>query len=239
MGYSRVGFTITGVDIKTQKHYPFEFVQGDALEYLAEHGHEFDVIHASPPCQGYSIMRNLPWLRHKEYQLLIHPTRVLLEASGREWVIENVMGAKLPAGWLCGNMFGLPFFRHRYFEASRLLLMPAHVQHRQTIRAGRMLGNRAAAIVYSEAEDARGVGSWPGRRGKGEAGSGLTITHNGAQRVGVNVGHAAGVGQARAAMGLEYMTRDELAQAIPPAYTEYIGRQLMVQLVVDKASTSG
>jgi DNA (cytosine-5)-methyltransferase 1 len=34
--------------------FPFEFVQADAFEYVKEHGREFDVIHASPPCQGYA-----------------------------------------------------------------------------------------------------------------------------------------------------------------------------------------
>jgi hypothetical protein len=28
-------------------------------------------------------------------------------------------------------------------------------------------------------------------------------------------------------MGIDWMTRDELAQAIPPAYTEFIGTQLL------------
>jgi DNA (cytosine-5)-methyltransferase 1 len=41
------------------------------------------------------------------------------------------------------------------------------------------------------------------------------------------VGHFADVGTARRAMGIDWMTRDELAQAIPPAYTEWIGRQLI------------
>lgn len=50
MGYYRAGFEVVGVDIKPQKHYPFEFHQADALEYLVEHGREFDAIHASPPC---------------------------------------------------------------------------------------------------------------------------------------------------------------------------------------------
>ena len=116
MGYHRAGFDeIVGVDIKPMPRYPFTFIQADALEYVAAHGHEFDAIHASPPCQGYSIMRNLPWLRHKEYPLLIQPTADALNATGRAWVIENVMGAKLASGWLCGTMFGLPFFRHRFF----------------------------------------------------------------------------------------------------------------------------
>src|SRR5437660_1060118 len=72
VGYHRAGFTeIVGVDIKPQPRYPFTFVLGDSLEYIKAHGHEFDAIHASPPCQGYSIMRNLPWLRDKVYPLLI------------------------------------------------------------------------------------------------------------------------------------------------------------------------
>src|SRR3990167_2895583 len=94
VGYHQAGFdTIVGVDIKPQKHYPFTFVEADALEYLAEHGHEFDAIHASPPCQGYSIMRNLPWLRDKDYPLLIEPIRERLIAAAVPYIIENVAGA--------------------------------------------------------------------------------------------------------------------------------------------------
>ena len=57
MGYHRAGFTdIVGIDVKPQPRYPFTFHTGDALEYVAEHGQEFDVIHASPPCQAFSTM---------------------------------------------------------------------------------------------------------------------------------------------------------------------------------------
>ena len=194
MGYSRAGFDeIVGVDIKPQPHYPFAFVQADALEYVAEHGHEFDAIHASPPCQGYSSMRNLPWLREKEYPLLIDPVRALLEATGKPWVIENVMGAKLPAGWLCGTMFDLPFYRHRYFETPFFWLAPGHAQHFH-------LGSRARTITWQS-----------------ELTRANTIAH-----APVAVYRAAAV-----AMDIDWMTQEELSQAIPPAYTEYVGQGLL------------
>jgi len=91
MGYHRAGFDdITGIDIHTQPRYPFKFIQGDALEYLAEHGHEYDVIHASPPCPAYS-MASMQWRKSGiEYQDLIEPLRELLIANGKPYIIEHV-----------------------------------------------------------------------------------------------------------------------------------------------------
>ena len=211
VGYHRAGFEVVGVDHKPQKHYPFPFILADALEYLREHGREYDAIHASPPCQAYSIMRNLPWLRDKEYPRRIAPTRAVLEEIGKPWVIENVMGAKLSAGWLCGTMFGLPFFRHRFFEAGGWFwLQLGHVSHSGVIQPGRNLGNRGHALTVKHS-----LSRWQG---------------NGAQKSGVGIGHAAGWRLAAEAMTIDWMTRDELSQAIPPAYTEWIGKQLMRHL---------
>lgn len=239
-GYQLADFYVTGVDHVPQPRYCGEaFVQADALTYVAEHGREYDAIHASPPCQGYSIMRNLPWLRDREYPLLITPTRDALVATGKPWVLENVMGAHLPAGWLCGAMFGLPVYRHRAFETSFFWLQPGHPRHRQVIKPGRRLGHRRAVPVYSAAEDARGLASRPNRRGRVPVGFQTeTGRHslaawqrgNGAQRPGVGVGHAAGWRDFARALGVEWMDREGATQAIPPAYTHYLGVELLAVL---------
>ncbi|HEU4641267.1 MAG TPA: DNA cytosine methyltransferase [Gemmatimonadaceae bacterium] len=197
MGYARAGFTVVGVDVKPQPRYPFAFVQADALEYIAAHGHEYDAIHASPPCQGYSRMRHLPWLSDREYPRLLEPVRALLRTADVPYVIENVEDAPMPNSVvLCGRMFGLPLYRHRRFESSLLLLQPEHERHEHVIFPGRRLNARYSA--------------------------------NSAGVVGV-YGHTSGVkiAHARAAMGIDWMVRDELTQAIPPAYTEFLGHQLM------------
>jgi len=202
VGYSQAGFDeIVGVDINPQRRYPFQFVQADALEYLAEHGHEFDVIHASPPCQGYSPMRNLPQLKDKEYPLLIEPTQELLDSIGKPWVIENVMGARLEAGWLCGAMFGLPFYRHRYFLTNWFWLQPGHPRHIDTKGPSSSLGGKVRDFVI-----------------KSRLQQGNTNT----------IGHASKeyVQMVAEAMEIDWMERDELTQAIPPAYTRWIGRSL-------------
>lgn len=133
-GYQMAGFYVVGVDIKPQRHYIGEhFVLGDALEYCREHGAEFDVIHASPPCQQHSTLRAI---HHREYACYIVASRDLLGAIGNPWVIENVSGAPLlnPV-MLCGTMFGLRLFRHRLFESSILLRAPSHSAH--TLKAPR------------------------------------------------------------------------------------------------------
>lgn len=129
MGYHRAGFDVVGVDIAPQPNYPFEFHQADALDFLAAHGHEFDAIHASPPCQAYSPLNAY---NHKAYPDLVDDVRAGLIATGLPYVIENVPQAPLrePA-LLCGAMFGLTVYRHRAFETSFPLTAPPHPVHLQ------------------------------------------------------------------------------------------------------------
>ena len=106
-GYHRAGFEPYGIDNKAQPHYPFPFLQMDALEAIDRllrgegltfsngktlYLQDFDAYHASPPCQGYSIMHNLPWLHGRDYPLLILPTLKRLKDTGKPYVVENVMG---------------------------------------------------------------------------------------------------------------------------------------------------
>ena len=205
MGYHRAGFDVTGVDIAPQPRFPFAFVQADALDYVRDHGCEFDAIHASPPCQGYSRLRHLPWLAGKDWPLLIEPVRLLLNATGRPWVIENVADAPIDGVVLCGMMFGLPTYRHRRFECSSLLLQPPHPQHRQIVGHGRLPNDRGRGTLNAGSRH----GSW---------GNGGLVTVAG--------GQFAKADGARA-LDIDWMLKRELAQAIPPAYTEFIGRQLL------------
>ena len=130
MGYHNAGFAVTGVDIEPQPRYPFTFAQADALEFLREHGREFDFIHASPPCQGYSHLT--PAANRGDHAKLIPQVRELLEEIGKPWVIENVAGARSElrgAVMLCGSMFGLRTRRHRWFECSFPVAAPGPCNH--------------------------------------------------------------------------------------------------------------
>jgi DNA (cytosine-5)-methyltransferase 1 len=181
MGYHRAGFDeIVGVDIKPQPRYPFTFVQGDALEYVKAHGHEFDAIHASPPCQAFTTARVIHGREHPD---LLTPTRWALGVTLRPWIIENVPGAPMLADVvLCGSNFGEPRLkRHRWFELGfhkPLVLLPPCAHDDDNIIS-----------VF---------------------GHGGHIYH--------------GVAEWREVMGIDWMNRDELSQAIPPAYTEFIGK---------------
>lgn len=248
VGLHRAGFDVVGVDINPQPRYPFEFHQADALTFDPK---GYDLIWASPPCQMYSIMRNLPWLKDREYWDSIPPTREYLVASGLPYVIENVMGAithgKIEGGWLCGEMFGMPFYRHRVFETNWFWLQPGHPKHRpkgesnpskrphigatftkgwQSFKQRRsqsdgLMNGTGEGKRYGESEDSRGLASWPGRR---EVPAGLSPRSNGVKG---GIGHTAGWRVAAEAMGIDWMNRQELTQAIPPAYSEFIGRQLI------------
>lgn len=132
MGYKLAGFEVVGVDIAPQPEYPFEFIQGDALDYLQEYGHRYDLIHSSPPCQGYSHLT--PKSHKGKYKKLIADLRGFLRVDGKPYVIENVAGARvdlMSPTMLCGSMFGLRTQRHRYFETSFPLTAPKACDHSQ------------------------------------------------------------------------------------------------------------
>jgi DNA (cytosine-5)-methyltransferase 1 len=187
-GYQMAGFHVTGIDNRPQPRYAGDaFVQADALEYVAEHGHEFDAIHASPPCQGYSKARKL---QGNHNPMLIEPIRELLRASGKPYVIENVKGAPLQnAIMLVGSMFGLRTMRPRLFECS--FAMPFMLAYSPSARHAKM-GRPPKDGEYVHA-----------------------------------VGHMSNVPYCANAMGIDWMVQGELAEAIPPAYTEWIGHHLM------------
>ena len=187
MGYHRAGFDdITGVDIAPQPNYPFTFVLGDALEYVMQHGAEFDVIHASPPCQAYSEMQKVHQNKEKHPEL-IEPVRELLIKSDKTYVIENVKGAPLINPIiLCGTYFGLNIARHRLFESNvDLFKLWPPCNHNGLYSKWRW-------------EDKSKPENWRNEREK-----------------------------LAKAMDIDwFMTRPEVREAIPPAYTEFIGRLL-------------
>jgi hypothetical protein len=216
VGYTRAGFDVYAVDIDPQPSNPCPFHQGDALEVLRtliaggsvlfihpRGRHEwltlddFVVVHASPPCQGYTALKAVhgnPW------PLLIEPVRDLLEQAGKPYVIENVQGAPIRRDMvLCGEMFGLRVLRHRYFELGNWTgTAPEHQPHR-----GRVAG-------------------W--RHGQYYDGPYFAVYGNG--------GGKGTVAQWQDAMGIDWTSdRRELAEAIPPAFTQHIGTQLMAALV--------
>jgi len=195
-GYRRAGFDIVGVDINPQPNNPHTFIQGDALEYLRAHGHEYDVIHASPPCQTFTVYRNCRPGHKPKWPDMIEPTRQALVASGKHWVMENVPGAPLKDPvQLCGTSFGIRVRRHRLFEAS-FLIDPVPCDHK-----------RFTARIF------------PGSTNRP---NGRTVCNVGEYRVPLAV--------QKEHMQVDWnLTLSELSLGIPPAYTEYVGREFLKQ----------
>ncbi len=197
LGYSRAGFEVVGVDIDAQPHYPFSFIEGDALSLDRDFLLTFDAIHASPPCQSYSDLAKRNGNGHT-WPRLIEPVRAMLVKTGLPYVIENVDGAPLinPV-ILCGTMFrGLRVLRHRLFEANFAILTPPHRKHPKVHTFDRRKAHYGKTDEWKDFVQVTGGGN-------------CTLA------------------AARQAMGIEWMTKNEINEAIPPAYTELIGKQLL------------
>lgn len=220
-GYYDAGFDVYGVDIRVQPRYPFASYYGDAIEVLSAllRGEkiafrrrdgtvewlglsDFAAIHASPPCQGYTAMRYAPGA--KGAPRLIGQVRILLEATGLSWVIENVEEARSEMRdpmMLCGSAFGLQSHgcelrRHRLFESNIALASPG-CQHGSLPVVGVYGGHARIRSAKHGGRTTRDA--WP----------------NGHKLV------------AAEAMGMDWATLAEMSEAIPPAYTHHIGLQLI------------
>jgi DNA (cytosine-5)-methyltransferase 1 len=187
-GLQRAGFYVVGVDVEPQPRYcGDEFVCADALTFPLE---GFDFVWASPPCQ-FASEQTPPECRDR-HENLIPPMRERLIETGKPYIIENVEGARFHLRrpvMLCGSMFGMRIWRHRYFELSPhpFFLLP-RCDHSFT------------PVVVS-GQPRRVVA---GRRAK-----------------------QFNADEKRAAMGTEWMSKIECSQAIPPAYSEFLGRQIL------------
>lgn len=205
MGYHRAGFDVVGVDVAPQPDYPFAFTEADALDVLIEWDlSDFDAVHASPPCQAYSSLASLH--AHKDYVDLYQQVRGHLARLGIPYVIENVVGAPYRSGVvLCGSMFDetIRLRRHRNFESNVLMLGPPCRHDLQTDLLG----------VYGASDGAHE----PGFKHKG---------HKRGPRQATTI-------EAREVMGMPWATkRKGLTEAIPPAFTEWIGAHLLNALEV-------
>lgn len=201
-GLRRAGFDVTGVDLERHKRYPFEFIQADALTISLK---GFDFIWASPPCQGYTAMRHAPGA--KGAPLLIDKVRKRLQKTGMPWCIENVE----EAAWamrdpitLCGSMFGLGAHGCQ-LQRHRLFECSFPIDGPECKH-----GTKPVIGVY---------GGHARRRAASAGGRGTKDVWIG--------GHKAAASEA---MGIDWMTLNELSEAIPPHYAEYIGRFALAQM---------
>jgi DNA (cytosine-5)-methyltransferase 1 len=204
MGYHRAGFEVTGVDIKDQPSYPFKFIKGDVIEILKDKDflNSFDVIHASPPCQGYSKATKpdsiyVHYSQGKDTPKLIEPVRQALIETKKYYIIENVAGAKeylIEPFRLTGYMFNMPIERTRYFECN----FPVAELKNITKRGYSKKYAEDNGIDYRD----------------------MSVTGKSRRKGSIDVW--------RKVMDMHWPKRGwELTEAIPPAYTKYIGEQLL------------
>lgn len=210
MGYHRAGFEVLGVDIEPQPNYPFVAVQADAIEFLRMHGNDFDAVHASPPCQAHTTMSNRfrgRGGRTDTHVDLIGQTRDMLLAKRPPFVIENVPGAR--------KRMLSPITLHGGMFGLGVYRPRLFEIHGVSVQPPPKSGSPPNPVgVYGKLDGRR---IW-------------TRADGSEQRA------AKTLRQARLAMGIDWMAWDELTQAIPPAYTEHIGKQIAAHLTARMAA---
>jgi DNA (cytosine-5)-methyltransferase 1 len=210
MGYHRAGFDVLGVDIEPQPRYPFPMVQADALEALASWDlSRFAAIHASPPCQAFTTMSNR-W-RGKESLAdqrldLLTPVRAILPRTGIPYVIENVQGA--------ATSMASTLILHGGMFGLRVD-RPRYFESNVLILVARSSRTDNPVGVYGDRPDGRRLND----RADGSV-----------QRA------ARSLEEAQEVMGMPWADWHGCKEAVPPAYTEFIGQQLLEHLATSRVA---
>jgi DNA (cytosine-5)-methyltransferase 1 len=203
VGYARAGFDVTGVDIEGHADYPFPLIEADAMSVLAN----TDIIDDFDVITASPPCPRYSVATSAQTRLnhpdLVGPVRDALEAWGGTYVIENVPGAPLLNPLLlCGSMFNLGVRRHRLFESNESI---GRLSCKHNLQ-GQVYG------VYGQHADQK-----------------QHLRPSGTSR-GVK---ATSVAHAQELMGIDWMSDwSDLADAIPPAYTQYVGEQLIYAIWV-------
>jgi hypothetical protein len=204
-GYERAGFEVDGCDIANRPRYPFRYHRGDALEYLARlistgEIERYALVHNSPPCQAgcaLTVGTNQSRGWGSDHVQLIPELRTLLDASGLPYVIEQPAG-KAPVRRDLA-LCGEMFGLGVLRHRNFELGRWATLQPAHPKHRGYVRGYRHG--VYRD-------GPYVAAYGEG--------------------GGKATVPEMQAAMGITWTdVREELTEAIPPAYTRWIGHAFL------------
>lgn len=197
MGYYRAGFDVVGVDIVPRPAYPFPFILGDALDAAREMCQEFDLVHYSPPCQASCALTKGTNRGRRDHLDLIPQVREVCEWYGVPYVIENVQGAKLRKDLLLCGEMFGLSVLRHRYFELGPYWTPRPVPHQP--HRGPVRGWRHG--VWRD-------GPYIAAYGKG--------------------GGKGSVTEMQQAMGITWTdVHEELTEAIPPAYTEHIGRDFI------------
>jgi len=208
MGYSRAGFRVVGIDISPQPRYPFDFVRGDAIEHLAMllQGGSIRGKRRTYYLSDFSAINASPPCQRYSMITVVHGKDVvdshpdLIDAT-RKMLVET----------------GLPYVIENVARApmnGSLLLCGS--MFGLGVRRHRIFeGDVPTFAPYSCNHSGWAVPVY------GHSGAGANRNRERER------GRNNSVSDWAVAMGIDWMTGDDLAEAIPPAYTEYIGRHLL------------
>jgi hypothetical protein len=207
-GLADAGFSVEGVDIEPRPNYPFMFYQADALQYLDEiirtgEIKRYALISAGPPCQAnnpLTVGTNKSRGWGRAHVDLLPATRALLDESGVPYVLEQPNGRAVIRKDL--TLCG-EMFGLGVIRHRNFELGGWKTERPEHIKhRGRVRGHR-----HGEWHDGPYVAAYGNGGGK------------------------ATVPEMQDAMRIPWTdVRDELTEAVPPAYAEWVGKAFLSQL---------